>query len=487
MNSLDAIPDSVSHRRARALLAALLAVSIIVAFFTKGTYDSGDSINHYLYARYAFQHPLNYLDSWAKPVFILLASGPAQAGFMGMKLFQCAVVALSAWCAYVVARALRLPAPELAILFAYASPDYFLIQFSGLTEPLFGLLLVGAAALALRGRPGWSALLLSWLPFVRSEGFILLGIWVVYLVLKRQWRYLSLLAVGYIVYSAVGAVALGEPGWVFGRNPYATVSAYGHGPWNHFLRNIPNLLGWVLTLLFGLGGGRMVRALFRREERQKPLFWAELLLVYGSITVFIAAHSLFWALGLFNSAGLARVLAVLTPLAAVVALNGLALLLALWKSEVARRRIRIAATVAVAAWPFSGARNAIRPARDFQRPPDQELGWRAAQWLRSAYGSQPLPPIAFQAPYLAPALGVDPFDETAHPAITRDYRPDLDAVPLHGLVFWDDVFVRDEGRIPLELLQNDARFRLRWQDALVRDITHPDRGTCQIVVFERVK
>lgn len=486
MNSLDSVLDAASYRRAQVLLTVLLTVSVIVAFFTNGTYDSGDSINHYLYARYAFQHPLNYLDSWAKPVFTLLASGPAQVGFMGMKLFQCAVVALSAWCAYVVVRALRLPAPELVILFAYAAPDYFLIQFSGLTEPLFGLLLVGAVALALRGHPGWSALLLSWLPFVRSEGFILLGIWVVYLGLKRQWRYLPLLAVGYAVYSAVGAAVLGEPGWVFGRNPYATVSAYGHGPWNHFLRNIPNLLGWVLTLLFGLGGARMMRALLRRENWQRPLFPAELLLVYGSITVFTAAHSIFWALGLFNSAGLARVLAVLTPLAAVVALNGLALLLEMVKSKAVQRRIRIVVAVAVVAWPFTGARNAIRPARDFRRPPDQELGWRAAQWLRSVYGSQPLPRIAFQAPYLAPALGVDPFDEVAHPAITRDYRPDLDAVPVHALVFWDDVFVRMEGRIPLELLQNDARFRLRWQDVLVRDATHPDRGICKIVVFERI-
>ena len=38
--------------------------------------------------------------------------------------------------------------PELAILFAYAAPDYFIIQFSGLTEPLFGLVLVGVVALA---------------------------------------------------------------------------------------------------------------------------------------------------------------------------------------------------------------------------------------------------------------------------------------------------------------------------------------------------
>lgn len=147
---------AATAQRARLLLAGLLLVSAITAVFTRGTYDSGDSVYHYVFAHYAFKHPLNLLDSWAKPVFTLLAAGPAQFGFLGMKLFQCAVVAASAWCAYVVARALRLPAPELAILFAYAAPDYFLIQFSGLTEPLFGLLLVAAVALAMRGRLGQS-------------------------------------------------------------------------------------------------------------------------------------------------------------------------------------------------------------------------------------------------------------------------------------------------------------------------------------------
>ena len=242
MNTFGPEVESVaSDRRARLLLAGLLGLSVLMAFITRGTYDSGDSIKHYLFAHYALQHPLNFLDSWAKPLFTLLAAGPAQAGFIGMKLFQCAVVAASAWCAYVVARNLRLPAPELVILFAYAMPDYFLIQFSGLTEPLFGLVLVGAVALAMSNRPAWSAAVISWLPFVRSEGFILIGIWVVCLAWRRQWRSLPLVLLGYAVYSVVGAVVLGEPGWVFARNPYATVSVYGHGDWNHFLISLPGM------------------------------------------------------------------------------------------------------------------------------------------------------------------------------------------------------------------------------------------------------
>ena len=473
-----------SDRRARWLLASLLAVSIVVAFLTKGTYDSGDSIKHYLFAHYAFQHPLNFLDSWAKPLFTLLAAGPAQAGFIGMKLFQCGLVALSAWCAYVVARALRLPAPELAILFAYAMPDYFIIQFSGLTEPLFGLVLVGAVALAMTNRPGWSAALISWLPFVRSEGFILIGLWVVYLAWQRQWRFLPLLVLGYAVYSAVGAVVLGEPGWVFGHNPYATVSVYGHGDWDHFLISLPGLLGWVLTALALVGGGRMLRDCFRPTRREEPLFSAELLLIYGSITVFVLAHSIFWSKGLFNSFGLTRVLDVTAPLFAVVALNGLAWVAGLGRSAEVRRRIRIGAAVAVVAFLFTGARNAFRWQRDFGRAADQEVAENAATWLRQ---TNPTAPLAYEFPYVALATHNNPFNPNAHPALMLNWDQNLDGLPVGTLVVWDDWFAPTEARVPLAGLRTDVRFRERWAGALPRDPQHPEHDTTRVVVFERVR
>ena len=485
MNTPDLFPDSIaSGRRARLLLAVLLGLSVVAAFFTKGTYDSGDSIKHYLFARYAFQHPLNFLDSWAKPLFTLLAAGPAQAGFIGMKLFQCAVVAVSAWCAFVVARALRLPMPALAILFAYATPDYFLIQFSGLTEPLFGLVLVGAVALAMTNRPGWSAALISWLPFVRSEGFILLGVWVVYLAWRRQWRYLPLLLLGYAVYSAVGAVVLGEPGWVFGHNPYTTVSVYGHGEWGHFLLSLPGLLGWVLTVLAVLGGVRMLRDCLRPERGREPLFSAELLLVYGSITVFILAHTIFWAKGLFNSFGLTRVLTVTAPLFAVVALNGLAWISALGQSPAARRRIRVSLAVAVVAFLFTGARNAFRWQRDFGQPTDQQVADHAAAWIQQHYGATGRP-MAYEAPYVSLATHNDSFDLHTHPTLSP--ATGVGALPVGALLVWDSWFARTQAGVPLPQLRADTRFRERWAEELPNDAKHPEEGRTQLVVFERVQ
>jgi hypothetical protein len=478
---------------AKWLLAVLLALSVGLACFTHGTYDSGDSLQHYLFARYAFQHPLNFLDSWAKPLFTLLIAGPAQAGLVGVKLFQCAVVAGSAWCAYLIARDLRLPAAALAVLFTYAAPDYFRIQFSGLTEPLFGLVLVGAVALAFRNRLGWSAALISWLPFVRSEGFILLGIWVVYLVLKRQWHCLPLLGLGYLVFSAVGALALGEPGWVFGRNPYATVSVYGHGSWGHFISNIPGLLGWVLATLFALGGIRMLRDCAKPARRQEVWFWAELLLIYGSTTVFIAAHTVFWALGLFNSFGLTRVLTVITPLAAVVALNGLAMLSGLGSSERARQQIRIGAAVAVVAFLFTGLRSALRWQRDFGLVPEQQLAAQTVDWLKRTYGPDSLPPVAYLHPAVGAALGIDVFDKKLRPAMVL-FPPQvpkrtsvISRLRPPAVVVWDDWFATTEGGIPRQRLQADPHFRQRWEVALPRDPSHPERDTCRFVVFERVQ
>ena len=81
MNAFAAEEDSIaSDCRARLLLAALLSISVLMAFITRGTYDSGDSIKHYLFARYAFEHPLNLLESWAKPLLRCWRPGRRRPG-----------------------------------------------------------------------------------------------------------------------------------------------------------------------------------------------------------------------------------------------------------------------------------------------------------------------------------------------------------------------------------------------------------------------
>lgn len=498
--SLDAQVVLSNNRIAGFLLALLFGASVVVAFITKSTYDTGDSISHYLLAHFAPQHPENLLNAWAKPVFTLLATLPAQGGFLGMKLFQCVVVAASAWLAYRIAQGFRLAWPALAIVFCYAAPDYFRIQFSGLTEPLFGLILVGSVALAVADRPNWSTALISWLPFVRSEGTLLWGLWVLYLLWNRNWRALPLLMIGYAVYSLIGGLVLGDYAWLFTDNPYSLHSQYGSGNWNQFVYHFPTLLGWPLTFLFVMGGLYMLRRTVVLAEWSRRLFRAELLLVYGSIVVFVAAHSAFWALGLFGSFGMTRVLTVLTPLAAVVSLSGLT-----WLSQApvlrrGRRYVLATATVVVACMVFSrdhgfttetgafiGHESNLHWRRDFQQSKELVLGDVAMNWLRNYDPHWRWHPIAFEHPYYPAALDLDQFEPGVRPPLTHDWRPNLDMVPVSTYVLWDSWFCPVEGRLPLALLEKDKRYKQLWSGYVLFNPSKPEEGRHQCVIFEKMR
>ncbi|TGE27067.1 hypothetical protein [Hymenobacter metallicola] len=476
------------QRPALLLLLALFALSIVLAATTATTYDSGDSINHYLFSRYAFQHPSNFLDSWAKPLFVLLTAGPSQLGFLGIKLFNCVVVAAAAWLAYRVADRLRLPWPWLAVLFNYAAPDYFRIQFSGLTEPLFSLILVAGVWLAVSNRVGWSALLMSFLPFVRSEGFLLLGVWAVYLALSGQWRQLPKLLVGYVVYSLVGLLVYQDFLWVFTHNAYPYRAAqYGHGTLDHYFIQLPGVIGLVLFGLFWLGGVRQILLWLRPQLRSQPaLFWAELFLIYGSVVVYCGAHILFWWKGIFASFGMVRVLNAMVPLFALIALHGLDGLASLFKSPQAQHRLRIFFTAAVVLFLFTGARTAFRWKRDFYAAADIQLADEAGAWLRQTYPQQK-PLIVLEHPYLALALQVDPFDseQRRNMGFLHPNGP-KEPVPAGSLIFWDNWFSVTEAGVPLARLQNDPHYRLRWQGAKPSNLTRPDADSCRLMVFEKL-
>lgn len=470
---------------ARVLLAVGLCVSVSFVFITKNPYDTGDSILHYVFARFAPQHPLNLLDNWAKPLVTLLLAGPAQLGLRGVMLGQCALVAVSAWLSYRVAERLRIPYAALAVLLCYTAPDYFRIQFSGLTEPLFGFLLIASVALLVSGRAGWSAVLVSWLPFVRSEGFILLGLWVLCLAWLGQWRALPGLLLGYVAYSIIGGVVLGEPGWVFGRNSYPTISPYGHGSWSTFAVALLYLMGWVMTVLVALGGAQLAWRITRRATWLSPLFSVELLLVYGVVGTFVAAHTLFWVFGLFGSAGLTRVLAVLTPLLAIIALRGLSGLLLLGRTALARQRIALGVSGLAFAFLFTGLHMEMRWQRDFAQPGDLALIEQAAAW----YGQQPELAhrlVIMHHPGVVAALDINIFAYKDRAPTAAFGRPQASRLAPGTVVFWDDWFSPQEGGLPLDSLQKNPHFRQRWGRSAQRQADDEGRGRCQLRVFEKL-
>ena len=105
---------------------------LFIAINTDGTCDSGDSITHYLYARYAFENPENFFNHWAKPFFVLLTSPFAQVGFVGIKIFNCIAAAFTLLCVYKIADETEPRLAWIAPLLLAFTPGYFVHIFSGL-------------------------------------------------------------------------------------------------------------------------------------------------------------------------------------------------------------------------------------------------------------------------------------------------------------------------------------------------------------------
>src|SRR5262245_44889026 len=108
-------------------------IFLVLSWLSISSYGGGDSWMHYLFAHYAFKHPGNFLDQWAKPIFTLLASPWAYVGFGGIKLFNILCALLTGYLSYRIAVRHFPKMAWLSIVFVFGAPVYFVCVFSGLT------------------------------------------------------------------------------------------------------------------------------------------------------------------------------------------------------------------------------------------------------------------------------------------------------------------------------------------------------------------
>lgn len=426
------------------ILAAFLAAGLFIIFRFDGTADPGDSVQHYLIARYAFEHPRLFFDHWGKPFFVLLSAPFAQLGFAGMKLFNLLAAAGSAGLAALCCRRLGYAHAAAAALLFICAPFSFELIFSGLTEHLFGLLMVLAVYLAISGRTAWAVALVSFLPFVRSEGLVIMGAWGLYLLAQRQWKLLPLLLIGHAAYAFAGAWTHGGPLWVFSKIPYATPgSIYGSGKLLHFADQLFYVIGPVLYALLVLG---MLGMAIRRQAKAEE-WW----LVLGGFLAYFAAHTAFWYLGIFSSMGLKRVLVAVMPLIAILALRGLNFVLS-WAEG--RKNLQQALLFMLLAgtliFPFTKNKAAVDWDNAFFLDAGQELAQDVAAYIREAGIRADGTTFFFSHPYLSITLGVDYF----RPERRRELDPAaLQSLKPGDIVIWENWFAVVDKGVSLEALQ----------------------------------
>jgi hypothetical protein len=431
-----------------------MAVMLFFALTREGTGDEGDSVMHYLFSKYAFQHPENFLNHWAKPLFVVLSAPFAQLGFVGIKVFNIMMFSGAAYLAYKTAKIFNIPWSGLVPLVLFCAPMGINQVLSGLTEPTFAFWLMASIYLFAHKKPYSAAAWLSFLPFIRSEGLVVICVVIVYMVIKKYWKQLPLLVIGHLVFSIAGFLLYRDILWVFNKIPYATLDgAYGAGDLLHFIVHMNQVITpfQAFLLCIGIVTGIWGTWLLFRNKLNAFLSIDEWLLIYGIFIGYFTAHTLFWYLGIFNSYGLMRVMIGVLPLMAIIMLRGIWLLASMLSRKSTDYRpylyvssgiLLLISVVSYGNWDhylgLSGRQIALQKAFE-------ETGKLIGD--APVYCSSPSAAYIFEANW---------FDPSSRRYASQVFTPEW--IPPGSLIVWDDHFAQIEDKVDIDRLRADPRF-----------------------------
>ncbi len=423
-----------------------------------GTGDSGDSIMHYLFARFAFRHPLSFLDSWAKPLYVALASPFAQFDFSGIKIFNSLNTVISMLAAYLIAKRLNMNNSWFVPVILILGPMNFVLALSGLTEPLFATILAVGLCCLFYNHSIAGLIILSFLPFVRSEGLFLLVPVALYLLLQKKPASALWLVTGQLFYAIVGYSHFHNLLWFYHNNPYSLISSYGHGEWNHYFDHMPIIAGSVTRYLLEIGFIAIPLFLLLKKETSTNLL--PLSLIWVLFATYFFFHVVAWRYGLFNSFGMLRIISGVSPLIAIISVYGYNKCEAFIKLFLKwPKSIGVVCATIVIAINLVFMVNAIKGEQAvglaIKLSTDEVAENKIAAYIKNKYPDYKNH-VYFKASYLCVALDVDPYDLEKGPLATRQDN----SYPANSLFIWDDWFAGEEGGItPLTLNRDKTMVR----------------------------
>lgn len=407
----------------------------------------GDAIVHYRISHYAWTYPHLFLNLWGKPVFTLLSSPFAQLGFNGMMMFNVLVASLSAYVGFGILKLSHIKGKILLLPLLFFAPVYFIMVPSTMTEPLFGLFLMLGAWLFIREKYVSSLIIISLLPFVRNEGFIVFPFFILGLIHVRKYRLIPLILTGYLVIGAAGAIHSGDILWLINSTPYFgeyEEFRYKSGEFLSYIQRLPRLWGIPLLTLSILGSLAVIfRAVFMKQKEHLLL----LLLVFLPAFTYILAHSFVYWRGMGGALGLDRIMSAVVPLAAVLGVAGFNLLVK--RYSIAGKIILIIGFVWISFY-------MVKEVNDYYhlplKPgPHENALERVSDWIeeQDLVGNTK---VYYYHPYAIHALGLDPFDNEKSGEQIPVNEVTGPVIRDGGIIIWDTHFGPNEGRMPLDTL-----------------------------------
>ncbi len=328
-----------------------------------------------------------------------------------------------------------------------------------MTEILASLVLVLTIFLFFKQKYIWSALLLSFMPFIRTEAISILPLFMIAYAWQKQWKAIPFLFFGFVFYSIVGSFYYDDLFWVIHNMPYTggAKDIYGSGELLHYVKASKYIFGIPTVVLASLGLiAWALRPLSKLEETGEGIrnkWLMEMLVVYMPLMVYLSAHSYIWWKGMGNSVGMIRVIIAVLPSAVLLAMLGWSRLLEIIPvSKIYKSGITAVLSIFLLIIPFKVYTIPV-PLVGTQRVVKAASDW----YMDSEYAGTR---FYYYDPFFTHFMRMDPYDDgLSHQFVHNREHPE-ERIEEGEIVIWDAHFSPNEGRLPLERLMDNQYFRL---------------------------
>lgn len=458
--------------------AAILSIFVVafsylwITLTAEAPAGGQDSWNHFLFARWAPEHPDLLLDQWGKPFFTLLALPFAKYGINGVYVLNFLATIITAWLCYLTARKLNFRNPWMQVFLFGWQPVVFANVHSSLTEPTNAMLLILVCYLFVSRKTAWAIFVASFLPIVRSEGMILVLSILPFILVRGQWKYIPLLFSGTLAFAIFAAFISKEPLYFVYNNPYIHHELYGKfdpgsGSFWHYAQEQRQITGLLISILLIVALILTLDYVWKRLKDKTPhdvgqfMLW----LFFPLFISFFLAHSFIWFKGSMGSHGLLRVFVVVAPVASIIAHFALNRIM-LFDIQKLNQGIKLALiglgfiiAVSGANMPFPWQRKAT--IEGFPGQPQLNL---ALHFIDSMKLQNHV--LVHQLPALNERLQYDPWAslDGVEKAKTFylwsiDTRPGADWLPDSSVVIWDNFHGRRDAPMPLSTMQSLSQYK----------------------------
>ncbi len=444
----------LSEKSAAPIVMGIIAMIIIVLqVLSTGVSGETDSVFHYQLARYAFKYPEFFLSHWGKPLFTILISPFAQLGYTGALAFNMICGMLSGWFAYLIARRLGYKHAWAAIIFTVFTPLYLFNMYSSLTEILFSLVLIISIYLFISKRFIFSAIIISLIPFARTEGVMFVALFLLALLWMKQYKALPFLLTGFLVFSLAGVPLYHDFFWFITKMPYSTASAalYGSGSFWTYFSQMDYILNYPLLILIITGLVIIILGLGKGFKNLRDIKYATLyFLIIPGIFGFLLAQSFLWWRGLGILASM-RFMSCILPLCAILAVTG-------FEGVMQKARSIRIFYILLGVWIIGMV--VIKPFSYKVLPNKTGINFAVMEQLTNWLKTSPYAThrTLYTDPMFPFYMNVDPFDSEKNCKVYSYENINPASKMKDGdLLIWDTQFAGYEGHLPLnELMSNDS-------------------------------